>query len=366
MTIVSRLNICVNWQKKEENDTNKEELMKLKYKLLDKLHNVSNSEMDLLVWVVQHSDERSGTMYGAYYRNYCDEYGRCKQSFYNALYGLKQKGIVAYRRNRNDACTTSDYDITVLDNAYPWKGSKEVTYRNEGYVDLANPVFRSQEFKSLKAKEKYLALEFRKRSFETGKGYKHGVKAFYEMWSREAYLGVSERTIRSYMHTLSKVCNFFSIGIKDGFYRITSRISSFRKPQKGQYGHIYDQDMYNEQYVRMALNRDNIKYNAESLSDTVHLIYQYGAAFANKGADVKRYIEKAIHSSVAGTKWRERELSAATVHYNLKALLQHMPDTQDQDNKKVNTSSGEKGFNNFNQRDYDWNEIENLLFNSTI
>ena len=156
MTIVSNLNICVNWQKKEENDTNKEELMKLKYKLLDKLHNVSNSEMDLLVWVVQHSDERSGTMYGAYYRNYCDEYGRCKQSFYNALYGLKQKGIVAYRRNRNDACTTSDYDITVLDNAYPWKGSKEVTYRNEGYVDLANPVFRSQEFKSLKAKEKYL------------------------------------------------------------------------------------------------------------------------------------------------------------------------------------------------------------------
>lgn len=44
MTIVSNLNICVNWQKKEENDTNKEELMKLKYKLLDKLHNVSNSE----------------------------------------------------------------------------------------------------------------------------------------------------------------------------------------------------------------------------------------------------------------------------------------------------------------------------------
>ena len=64
MTIVSNLNICVNWQKKEENDTNKEELMKLKYKLLDKLHNVSNSEMDLLVWAVQHSDEASGTMYG--------------------------------------------------------------------------------------------------------------------------------------------------------------------------------------------------------------------------------------------------------------------------------------------------------------
>lgn len=40
--------------------------MKLKYRILEKLHNVSNSEMDLLVWAVQHSDEESGTMYGAY------------------------------------------------------------------------------------------------------------------------------------------------------------------------------------------------------------------------------------------------------------------------------------------------------------
>ena len=42
--------------------------MKLKYRILEKLHNVSNSEMDLLVWAVQHSDEASGTMYGAYYK----------------------------------------------------------------------------------------------------------------------------------------------------------------------------------------------------------------------------------------------------------------------------------------------------------
>lgn len=180
--------------------------MKLKYRILEKLHNVSNSEMDLLVWAVQHSDEASGTMYGAYYKDYCDEYDRCKQSFYNALYGLADKGIVTFRRNQNDAGTTSDYDITVNDNAYPWKGSSEATYRNEGYVDLASPVFRSDEFKALKAKEKYLALEFRKRSFETGKGYKHGVRAFYEAWDKS--LGVTDRTIRGYIHSLSKVCGF--------------------------------------------------------------------------------------------------------------------------------------------------------------
>lgn len=42
--------------------------MKLKYRILEKLHNVSNSEMNLLVLAVQHSDEASGTMYGAYYK----------------------------------------------------------------------------------------------------------------------------------------------------------------------------------------------------------------------------------------------------------------------------------------------------------
>lgn len=46
--------------------------MKLKYRILEKLHSVSNSEMDLLVWAVQHSDEASGTMYGAYYKDYHD------------------------------------------------------------------------------------------------------------------------------------------------------------------------------------------------------------------------------------------------------------------------------------------------------
>lgn len=71
----------------------------------------------------------------------------------------------------------------------------------------------------------------------------------------------------------------FSIGIKDGFYRITSRIC-FKKPAKGQEGHRYDQDMYNEQSVRMDLNRDNIKYDKTGFDDTVFLMYQYASAFA--------------------------------------------------------------------------------------
>ena len=91
---------------------------------------------------------------------------------------------MTFRRNQNDAGTTSDYDITVNDNAYPWKGSSEATYRNEGYVDLASPVFRSGEFKSLKAKEKYRPLNLGREalrrekatSMASGHFMKHGIK----------------------------------------------------------------------------------------------------------------------------------------------------------------------------------------------
>ena len=239
----------------------------------------------------------------------------------------------------------------------------ENTYRNEGYVDLASPVFRSDEFKALKAKEKYLALEFRKRSFETGKGYKHGVRAFYEAWDKS--LGVTDRTIRGYIHSLSKVCGFFSIGIKDGFYRITSRIC-FKKPAKGQEGHRYDQDMYNEQSVRMELNRDNIKYDKTGFDDTVFLMYQYASAFAKKHANVKTYLSAAIHNSISGHKWRDRSLSAPTVHHHLKAILEGLKDVPETQSVKSNSKSKENRFNSFSQRDNDYGELESLLLNSTI
>lgn len=133
---------------------------------------------------------------------------------------------------------------------YDYIGKKELFRRAQNVSNIELP----------KRKELvYSKFEFRKRSFETGKGYKHGVRAFYEAWDKT--LGGTDRTVRGYIHSLSKVCGFFSIGIKDGFYRITSRIC-FKKPAKGQEGHRYDQDMYNEQSVRMDLRHKGIYINA--------------------------------------------------------------------------------------------------------
>ena len=84
--------------------------------------------------------------------------------------------------------------------------------------------------------------------------------------------------------------------------------------------------MYNEQSVRMELNRDNIKYDKTGFDDTVFLMYQYASAFAKKHADVKTYLSAAIHNSISGHKWRDRSLSAPTVHHHLKAILEGLKD----------------------------------------
>lgn len=51
-------------------------------------------------------------------------------------------------------------------------------------------------------------------------------------------------------------------------------------------------------------------------------MYQYASAFAKKHADVKTYLSAAIHNSISGHKWRDRSLSAPTVHHHLKAILE--------------------------------------------
>ena len=58
-------------------------------------------------------------------------------------------------------------------------------------------------------------------------------------------------------------------------------------------------------------------------------MYQYASAFAKKHADVKTYLSAAIHNSISGHKWRDRSLSAPTVHHHLKAILEGLKDVQE-------------------------------------
>lgn len=88
------------------------------------------------------------------------------------------------------------------------------------------------------------------------------------------------------------------------------------------------------------------------------------SAFAKKHADVKTILSAAIHNSIAGHKWRDRSLSAPTVHHHLKAILEGLKDVPETQSVKSNSKSNR--FNSFSQRDNDYGELESLLLNSTI
>ena len=93
--------------------------MKIKYSLLDRLCNLTNKEVDFLLYVAHYQDDY-GRIRGIYYRDVCQACDMCKQTFYDVLRSLQQKGVITYVR------ADRDYNITILDNDFSYKGSYDV------------------------------------------------------------------------------------------------------------------------------------------------------------------------------------------------------------------------------------------------
>ena len=73
---------------------------------------------------------------------------------------------------------------------------------------MQRKLFRSKEYASLKANEKFLLFWFAHLTNENTQSYKRKAKEFLGQYS--SMLGVSKRVVRSYMHTLK---NFFATGL---------------------------------------------------------------------------------------------------------------------------------------------------------
>lgn len=192
--------------------------MKVSYEIIDKLHKLNRVEWDLFLYIVKAEDQATGKVEGVFYLDVMRHTGMCKQSFYNALRGLKEKNVITYEKN-----SEVDYDIRIPDNEFP--NEKSLT---KGYVNLNRRAFHSKEFKQLKPYEKYLLMYFLKCTHEGRGSMKIGFHRFYEKFTK--LLHISEKVLRSYLHSLKK---FFSIGLKDGKYYITYLHSAFKQLAAG-------------------------------------------------------------------------------------------------------------------------------------
>lgn len=86
--------------------------MRIKYSLIDKLKNLTSTEMDLFLYVAKYQ-RLNGFVAGVHNQDVCRATGMCKQSFYTAMRGLERKGIVIISRTSD-----IDYDFLILGNDF--------------------------------------------------------------------------------------------------------------------------------------------------------------------------------------------------------------------------------------------------------
>ena len=279
--------------------------MRIKYSLIEKLKNLTSTEMDLFLYVAKYQ-RLNGFVAGVHNQDVCRASGMCKQSFYTAMRGLERKGIVKISRTSD-----IDYDLLILDNDFTGKEAFKAG-RCKGYIDLSRSIFHKKQFKQLKAKEKWLLLYFLHCTHDNSSSYRIGTGNFYKKFC--AMLGVTKRMVRSYLHSLRA---FFSVGIVKGIYYITYKRSVFNQKQGEQ------EKQEHEFFASALLRRNKIrKYNQEALAETAKLIKQYRGIAHDSGYNIFDVLEKAVRESIPDeSKPKDRKLSYKYVHKLVRETL---------------------------------------------
>ena len=278
--------------------------MRIKYSLIDKLKNLTSTEMDLFLYIAKYQ-RLNGFVAGVHNQNVCKATGMCKQSFYTAMRGLERKEIVKISRTSD-----IDYDFLILGNDFT--GDDAFKAGCEGYIDLSRSIFHKKQFKQLKAKEKWLLLYFLHCTHDNSSSYRIGTGNFYKKFC--TLLGVTKRMVRSYLHSLHA---FFSVGIVKGIYYITFKKSVFNQKQGEQ------EKQEHEFFASALLRRNKIrKYNQEALAETAKLIKQYRGIAHDSGYNIFDVLEKAVRESIPDeSKPKDRKLSYKYVHKLVRKTL---------------------------------------------
>ena len=278
--------------------------MRIKYSLIDKLKNLTSTEMDLFLYIAKYQ-RLNGFVAGVHNQNVCKATGMCKQSFYTAMRGLERKEIVKISRTSD-----IDYDFLILGNDFT--GDDAFKAGCEGYIDFSRSIFHKKQFKQLKAKEKWLLLYFLHCTHDNSSSYRIGTGNFYKKFC--TLLGVTKRMVRSYLHSLRA---FFSVGIVKGIYYITFKKSVFNQKQGEQ------EKQEHEFFASALLRRNKIrKYNQEALAETAKLIKQYRGIAHDSGYNIFDVLEKAVRESIPDeSKPKDRKLSYKYVHKLVRKTL---------------------------------------------
>lgn len=234
--------------------------MRLPIKLIEKLNNLTNCEMNMYLWLCENQND-NGTVSGVRPSDFLDMMS--KQSFYNALNGLNDKGLIrlGLRKKRHEYKISLN-EVTIVGDE--WK---------EGYINLNKKLFQCEDFKKLKSREKYLMLLFYVKTSVavTPSGTKavHSIEkdTFYEKYSK--LLNRSKRRIMEYMHSLKK---FFNINIKLRKRTRKHQEETVKEYKIGRNRNTYSLDVKEDKNGRVKHRRQHVmamvrKYNLKGVTE---------------------------------------------------------------------------------------------------
>lgn len=247
--------------------------------------------MNLLLELCKNQDEH-GYVNGVHYLGYSKKAHFVEQSFYNALTGLCEKGLVS-SLDSNDGY----FNLKVKYNDF----SDGINSYRRGYVDLKREIFHKKKWiEDLSSHEKLFVLLLRKYTHENHSSFKIKPNNFYKKFCE--LFGVTRRVIREYK---KNICKFFSIGIKNGLYYITYLHSVFN-PKLDHPERFYKDLAYIEFVVKKLKIRGSTEYEREQ---TANLMHQYKNMCNENGEDIKTVIINAIYHSTKDFKQKERHLN---------------------------------------------------------
>ena len=257
-------------------------MQKIKNSIVDRMiaQKCTANEINFLIYVSAYQDI-TGRVTGVHYKDVCDATGMSIQGYYDTKASLEEKGFIVCEK-----CDYSDCDITIVGNAYD--GEK---YNRGGYINTSHNIFSQNEFYQLKAGAKLLALKLLIISF-SGKGFfEIGVKKFYDKENGyQTRFGVGKRVMRSYLMSLKP---FFSIVIKDGKYYITPKKNVHKNATSGA-----EVERYREKAVEVVLRRNRIKETGTGKEELYNLFKQYDAKAETEGIHLVSLMDRVVKKSL--------------------------------------------------------------------
>lgn len=283
-------------------------MQKLRLRYFEKIKSadLSAAEIDYLIYISRYQST-NGYVVGVYYKDVCAALNWSYQTFYNVQSRLQNVGLISCTKK-----AYSDWDVQLVGNDC----SDIQAVKEEGYLNTGRNIFLPENFLSLKAKEKIMAMELMKRvgaARNRDGSAQIGKKKFYEKYAE--ILQVTTRMVKQYMRSLKR---FFWFYLQDKVYFLTPKKKTYQKPSEA----LSEVFVEKRNQVIAAARRCKMKNVGDQDIDDVARLYQQYKTEIPDNLNFEELLQEQLRRDNAGQKKIvRRRLLPKLVHLILKEKI---------------------------------------------